>query len=319
MVCTDERSQVFHVISRVVDRNVIFEEEEKGVFLANMRSLEAFSGVEILSYCLMGNHFHILLHVPKRPETISDAEVKERMVHLYGKRRMEEIKAEIAERNATGDTQFEKDFYEKLRKRMYNLSNFVRDLKWRFSIWYNKKTGRKGTLYEDRFRSVLVEPSEDAMMRVAAYIELNSVRAGLVSQPHEYRWCSFTEAMAGGSKAKAGITKIACGLDGKSNWEKVSRIYRSYFLHKAAEQNHSRKGIDSDEYHESMKSGGDLSENEKLRIRCRFFTEGVVLGSKEFLKEFYARNKEVLESFRKREGYKVIKGKDPLFSYRKVE
>ena len=319
MVCSGQQAQVFHVISRVVDRNCIFNEEEKGRFMGFMRQLEAFTGVEVLSYCLMGNHFHLLLHVPAKPEKISDEEVRGRMKALYGEKKMGEIDIKIEEHRGSGDMQFEVDLYDQMRRRMYDLSSYVRDLKWRFSKWYNVENERKGTLWEERFRSVLVEPSESAMMRVAAYIELNPVRAGLVDQPHEYRWSSFTEAVAGGELARQGIMKVVAGLEGKMSWDKASRQYRSYFLYKAAEQNQSRKGLDSEEYAEAMKNGGELDKSEELKTRLRYFTEGLVIGSESFLKRFVSERREQIGEHRKKEGYKVEKGKDGMYAYRQVK
>lgn len=319
VMVADDRAQVFHVISRVVDRNMIFGEEEKGEFLSYMRAFEAFSGVEVLTYCLMGNHFHLLLHVPVRPETISDEEVRRRMAFLYGKQKLSELYKEIEERKEMGDPNFEKDFYDRLRLRMYDLSSFVKDLKLRFSKWYNKGNDRKGTLWEDRFRSVMVEPCEEAMMRVSAYIELNSVRAGLVSEPHEYKWCSYTEAVAGGKLARAGIEKVAAGLGGKMKWDKVSRIYRSYFLYKAAEQNHKKPGLDHDQYVEATENDGELSVQEQFKVRQRYFTEGVAIGSLKFLKDFLNNKRDRIGEHRKNPGFKIDAGKSDLFSYRQVK
>ncbi|MGE3312392.1 MAG: transposase, partial [Limisphaerales bacterium] len=62
--------------------------------------------------------------------------------------------------------------------RMYDVSAFMKLVKQRFTQWYNRRVGRKGTLWEDRFRSVLVEGAGDALVTMAAYIDLNPVRAG---------------------------------------------------------------------------------------------------------------------------------------------
>ena len=88
---------------------------------------------------------------------------------------------------------------EKFTNRMGDLSEFMKMLKWRFSCWFNKKHGRVGTLWESRFKSVLVEDGV-AARTMAAYIDLNPVRAGMVSDPKDYRWCSYAEAVAGGKK-----------------------------------------------------------------------------------------------------------------------
>lgn len=49
---------------------------------------------------------------------------------------------------------------------------------------------RSGTLWEGRYRAGAVD-SEDYLLRVYRYIELNPVRAGIVSHPCEYPWSSF--------------------------------------------------------------------------------------------------------------------------------
>ncbi len=59
-----ERPVIYHVISRVVDRRFVLGAEEKEHFRMLMRMYENFSGCRVLSYCLMSNHFHILLEVP---------------------------------------------------------------------------------------------------------------------------------------------------------------------------------------------------------------------------------------------------------------
>jgi putative transposase len=63
---------------------------------------------------------------------------------------------------------------------MGDVSVFMRELKQRFAIWYNHKHRNQGTIWSDRFKSVIVEPSREAMSKVAAYIDLNPVRAELV-------------------------------------------------------------------------------------------------------------------------------------------
>jgi putative transposase len=54
----------------------------------------------------------------------------------------------------------------------------------------NKRIGRSGTLWEGRFRSCLVA-SEHYVLACYRYIELNPVRAGMVSHPAEYPWSSY--------------------------------------------------------------------------------------------------------------------------------
>lgn len=309
--------QVFHVISRVVDRRFIFGEREKGVFLGLMRQFESFSGIEILSYCLMGNHFHLLLRIPVRPGEISVEEVRKRMEFIYSEKKMALIDAEISQKKQSGYSEFEEQFYHRQRDRMYDLSAFIRDLKLKFTKWYNKTNERKGTLWEERFKSLLVEGKEGAMMRVASYIELNPVRAGIVEEPHQYRWCSYTEALAGGKKARLGIMKLAGGIAELDNWDIASAKYRESYLIRGAEQVDQRKGFSIDKLDQIRKEGGKLSHSEIWKTRLRYFTDGVVLGSQSFIETFTNRNKESLLRKGRRKSYLMDK-LEGIYTYRQV-
>ena len=85
----------------------------------------------------------------------------------------------------------------KYLKRMWDLSEFMKTLKQKFTGWFNRQSGRQGTLWERRFKSVLVEGSWGCLLKVAAYIDLNSVRAGMVDDPKDYRWSGYAQAVAG--------------------------------------------------------------------------------------------------------------------------
>lgn len=60
----------------------------------------------------------------------------------------------------------------------------------RYAQYVNRSYARSGTLWEGRFRSCPVQ--EDAyLLACQRYIELNPVRAGMVSHPAEYPWSSY--------------------------------------------------------------------------------------------------------------------------------
>ena len=59
-----------------------------------------------------------------------------------------------------------------------------------FVRYINRGHGRTGTLWEGRFKSSLVD-SQQYFLTVSRYIELNPVRAGMVSHPAKYPWSSF--------------------------------------------------------------------------------------------------------------------------------
>jgi len=97
--------------------------------------------------------------------------------------------------------------FERNTKRMHSLSEFMRGLLQRYTRWFNKRHGMRGTLWEDRFHSVIVQ-SGLASRTMATYIDLNPVRAGICKDPADYRW-SFTArqsvALAGRRRPKVAL------------------------------------------------------------------------------------------------------------------
>src|SRR5687768_4695644 len=69
------------------------------------------------------------------------------------------------------------------------MSLVMRDLGRRYVQYINFTYGRSGTLWEGRFKSILVD-AQRYFFTCCRYIELNPVRAGMVAHPEEYRWSS---------------------------------------------------------------------------------------------------------------------------------
>lgn len=283
----------YHVMSRVVSGDYIFGEKEKEFFKLSMRRLEAFSGIRVLTYCIMSNHFHLLLEVPL-VEEIDDAMLFERIRDFYPKRRATEIlqEFECAKNHTinTGNSLWLDKLKTRYVSRMGNLSTFTKELKERFTTWYNYRNARRGTLWEERFKSVLVESSDHTLLTIAAYIDLNPVRAGLVNDPRDYRFCGYAEAVAGGIDARQGVSGILCMQGQEMSWRKVSAQYRSY-LFSTGEERDGRVGFERDKVEEVLTKGGELSRYELLRCRVRYFSDGVALGSPLFVEEVFAQNK----------------------------
>ena len=68
---------------------------------------------------------------------------------------------------------------------------------------YNRRHGHHGTIWESRFKSILVEPDRTTLLTVATYIKANPVKAGLVRRAGDYRWSGFGAALQGTALAKS--------------------------------------------------------------------------------------------------------------------
>lgn len=181
---------VYHVICRTAYQVDKLSDESKSVFIALLRKQARFSGVEVLSYCVLDNHFHLLIKIPYL-NSISDRELVERYTALYGAEGTEYRMPPSRLQSLLSDggeaaTRMRKGLFA----RMQDLSIFIKELKQRFGIWFNRRHDNTGTLWSDRFHSLLVENSEDIISLVSAYIELNPVRLKKCEEPASYPYSS---------------------------------------------------------------------------------------------------------------------------------
>ena len=246
-------------------------------------SLSAFCGLEVITYCMMANHFHLLIRVPAARE-LSDSELLQRTEGFYGKRG---LLSALAREGIEKQGRIDPQVRQTLLGRMGDVSVFMKEFKQRFSRWFNRHSDRFGTLWAERFKSVLVEDCPRALQTVASYIDLNPVRAGLVEDPKEYRHSGYAAAVCGANgRVRRGLMSF---LQGKT-WTEASAEYRSGLLLRSAESGHSgKKTLDRETIRKALRDGGRLSGAEVLRLRIRHLTDGVVLGSKEFVDAVFTR------------------------------
>lgn len=123
----------------------------------------------------MSNHFHLLLEVPDREtlEPLGEAELLAILPLLYEAHVVDGVKQELERARAAGDERCRRDILARYERRRGDLGLFLKEVKLRITFYMNKRLGRTGTLWEGRYKSVLVEDCERAMLTIAAYIDLN--------------------------------------------------------------------------------------------------------------------------------------------------
>ena len=119
---------IYHVISRVVVRRFAFETEEKEKVRALMRLREKFSGCRVVSYCVMCNHFHLLLEVPPMVEEgLSDEVLLKRLSAIDSEAFVADVARELAEVRSpvyvaeTGQTEALEAIHKRFTYRMQDL------------------------------------------------------------------------------------------------------------------------------------------------------------------------------------------------------
>ncbi len=319
---------IYHCISRVVDRRFVFGDTEREQFRMFMRMQENFSGCRVLSYCVMSNHFHILLEVPPMPEGgIPDELLLKRLSAVHTEAFVADVAKETDKARKEGREDLVAEIRARFTYRMHNLSEFMKTLLQRFTRWFNRTHGgRSGTLWEERYKSVIVE-SGIAARTMAAYIDLNPVRAGMVADPAAYRWSSYGEAVDGGAKgngkkAREGLVRACMSHEGagfeSEKWNEVSRIYR-LAMGLALGRKSGRAGVEREKIKPMLNTEEALAAEENgtvlpdlgmarmLRCRVRYFTDGAVIGSKAFVNEVFAGARERFTKKRK-DGARRLRG-----------
>ena len=294
----------YHCISRVVDRQFVLGDLEKEQFVAFMREYEEFCGVRILTYCIMSNHFHLLVEVPQRPQVLpSDEDLLKRLERLSGAGGGGTTRQMLERFRKEGHHAAAEEFRERIFARMWDLSAFMKLLKQRFTQWFNHQRGRKGTLWEERFKSVLVEGAGDVLATMAAYIDLNPERAKMVEDPKDYRWSGYGEAMAGRRQAKEGLRVVMAGAQRVGadalTMEEALRGYRMWMFGQG-EANEGvteggqalRAGFSREAVAAVVAGKGRVPVAEYLRLRVRYFADGAVLGTRGFVNDVFVALRE---------------------------
>jgi putative transposase len=314
----------YHVMSRAIEGRFIFDDLGKERFRQLLEAHAEMAGIEVFTWCCMSNHFHILVQVPHPEQSrarLDDEEILRRLALVMTGERVKEVREMLDRMKEQSPEHGYVEYRQKLLSRMFDVSVFMRELKQRFTQWYNKKAKRKGPLWDDRFKSVLLENDETVLLTMAAYIDLNPVRAGLVHDPKDYRWGGYGEAVAGNTARRAGLMKIYGDETGDGRkWRGYQAQYRLY-LYGAGEARDSevepskqRAGMSSKAVACVTGSGGHLGVASMIRVRVRYFTESIALGSREWIEEVFARNREKLKVKRER-GARLLK-ETPLEGWR---
>lgn len=295
-----------HVMSRMTDGVGLpfWDDVEKEALRKLIWQKAEFCCVRILTYCVMGNHFHALIEIPEElfveqqfGGTDGEKRLFEHLAKFYSDDYLAGLRRELDALREQGLTRSAEDIVDSFRRRIGNLPWYLKEVKETFTKWYNKRHDRKGILWMERYKSVLVEDGE-ASKTIGAYIDLNPVRSGLVHDPKDYRWSGYAEAVSGSRRAQSGLQEA---LGGRERWSAAGAIYRQILFETGREKTDiddngsmrvTRRGIDTETSEcVSEIERGKLSRAERLRCRVRYFTGGVAIGSQEFVENVFANHR----------------------------
>ena len=279
----------YHLCSRTAGLKGEYPLQNKLCRRALIDLFERFSSVyccKILGFCVMGNHYHLIVHFDERRE-MTKKELWKRASLLYPKM---VLKGWL------------KSKWERFHNRIFDVSELMRNVQSAFARFYNRTFGRRGRFWADRFKSTLLE-DEKQVMDCLLYVDLNPVRAGLVERPEEYegssvyyreiamdKWMLPLGDLTGHKKPKAALRDYKARLYYRGN---VSTKQGQVDIPKRILREEEARGF---------------KERGIFRKRLRHFADGVVLGSESYVRQEIEKLREQGTYLRRKNPIAHLKG-----------
>lgn len=294
-----EKESVYHVMSRTALTGFPLEDVEKDFLVNLIKGLSKVFFTEILGFCIMGNHFHLLARM--HPDSdYSDEQIVKRYKLYYGK-----------------DKVMPEERMPQFREKWSSLSEFVKEIKQQFTRFYNKRHDRRGYFWGDRFKSLIVENGE-TLVNCLAYIDLNPVRAGIVSKPEDYRWNSLGYHVQTSNKDR--FLSLDFGMKEfgvRSNKERL-RLYRKFVYETGAvDPTGNKVKISQTVINKERKKDYIITRADIFKQRTRYFTDSGIIGSKEFVRENFQMFNHLFQSKKERTPRHVM-GLDGIYSMKRL-
>jgi hypothetical protein len=206
--------------------------------------------------------------------------------------------------------QWQEEDWDRLERRLFDVSEIMRNIQGSFATWYNQTFSRKGRFWGDRFKSTILTDLK-AVVDCLIYVELNPVRAGLIERPEEWLGSSLYLRELGGRRSDwmMPLSEVL-GRGPESEY----KHYRSRVYYRGAVPTKEGQAAISRELLEQEQRGG-FENPGTLRNRKAYFTHGVVVGDEESV-EPYVRQMKSRGVYTRRSAPVAIEGTDH-FSLRK--
>ena len=275
-----------------------FGDAEKAEFIRRLKQLDKLYAIDVIAVQVMSNHYHAIVHIPADPPSLE--ETAKRYKRRYPNKHP-----------LDPDTKACAELAQKLR----DISEFMRELQQPFTCWFNRTrtVRRRGHLWAGRFKNTVLEEGL-AVWDCWKYIEMNPVRARMVENPAEYRFCSYGEWAATGRHpfAKAidkHLMPRFTGLLQIADTQELKVELRKEFARMAT------KGMPTEAIENAIAAAAEKEPfTTCVDRRVRYWVDGLVIGSELFVRNTIAMSRGSL-AVRRRKFTKAVahEGQDPPF------
>lgn len=185
----------YHCISRCVRGASLLAQGEfdrKGWIEKRLQTLSSIFAISVSSYAVMDNHLHMCCRIdPEVAQAWSAEDVARRWYELFPKRDKEGEPLPITDAWIE-DHVVDAVWVEKMRARLQELGWLMKCLKEPLSRLINSEEGKRGTLFEGRYKSIAIL-DEASLLATNAYIDLNPVAAGIAQTPEQSAYTSVKQ------------------------------------------------------------------------------------------------------------------------------
>ena len=308
---TPGQRSFYLVTNRIVGGSFIFGDVEKAFFRTLLFEGQKRYGYILWDFCVMDNHYHLLIEIPEATSMPREDVLRRWYLHQRSK-----------SPGDPGDS-----VLEAFRLKIHDLSGIISNIQQRFTQWYNRRKDRWGRLFGGRFDSVILD-HDGAIAKAMAYITLNPVRAGIVDDPADYRWCGYGERMAKGALqeceiALAKLVQRELGLPEevlkKGNEKEIMNRVWERFRESLLGHGVERQGIDRQTVAEKLNRANlslKLTWSQRLMLKANFATKGMAVGSKQFIEDMLLRYADVI-GYRKKHTPEQTRAWDEIYCLKK--
>jgi hypothetical protein len=232
-----------------------------------LRHYAAIYMCRVAAFCIMGSHWHTVA-LFEAVRQLSMEELRRRAVMFHPGERGKKLIA--------GWGQAE---WDRLNRRIFDVSEMMKDVQQQFTAWYNRRHNRVGPFWADRFKATVLEPGK-AVLDACLYVDLNPVRAGIAERPEEHRGSSEHLRSIG----RAGQLVPLTELTGESDARQARRDYRALLYWRGAVPTREGQAAIPERIIRAEEARGFRERGAFLR-RIAYYREGLAVGSAEFAAE----------------------------------
>ncbi len=184
-------------------------DEVRNDFIEMVRRTADYCGIQLVAWCIMSNHFHILAYLPDS-EQLDETEILRRYGVLKGSAKRAILEREFEKLRAdkeSGEAAVASRLLD-ITTSMYKIGTFMKIVKQWLTQEYNNRYSHMGTLWESVYKDIIVPDNSRELAKRAAYIHLNPIRAAICTGVDEYIWSSLTALKKGDDVAIRGMHRI---------------------------------------------------------------------------------------------------------------